>query len=149
MLQAGRSRVRFSMKPLEIDPFLPAALLAFRSTQPLSENSSPCVKGGRLLRLTTSASSVSQFSEKEKMCEPWRMKTFYSLLQRQFYVSLSACLSAMFSMSLSVSMVASQPAARYIKPRVNRRCWVSPRVGAASCLHPVYLHAKHRVLLKL
>jgi hypothetical protein len=48
MLQAGRSRVRVPMRSLNfsIDLILPAALMALRSTQPLTEMSTRNLPGG-------------------------------------------------------------------------------------------------------
>jgi hypothetical protein len=47
MLQAGRSRVRFSMRlsNFSVDLILPAALLALGSTQPLTEMSTRNLPG--------------------------------------------------------------------------------------------------------
>jgi hypothetical protein len=49
MLQARRSQIGFPMKPLDfsVDLILPAATIALRSTQPLTEMSTKNLPGGK------------------------------------------------------------------------------------------------------
>jgi hypothetical protein len=47
MLQGGRSRVRFPMRSLDFSLDLPASLLLWRSTLPLTEMSTTNLPGGK------------------------------------------------------------------------------------------------------
>jgi hypothetical protein len=70
MLQAGRSRVRFPMRSLDVFNLanFSSLTLALGSTQPLTELSTRNIpgglKGGRRVRLTSSQPFVSRFSRK-------------------------------------------------------------------------------------
>jgi hypothetical protein len=81
MVQAGRSRVRFLMRPLDKFnwPNPSSRTMALGSTQPLIQMSTrnlPGVKGGRRVGLSTSPSFVSRLSG--NMWEPRRLTTLWA-----------------------------------------------------------------------
>jgi hypothetical protein len=73
MLQAGRSRVRFSIRSFDFsfDLILPAAIWALGSTQPLPEMSLMNLPGSKR-RLACKADILTA------ICEPWRLTTLWA-----------------------------------------------------------------------